>query len=56
MLENKNILLGVTGGIAAYKIATLASMLKKQKANVKVIMTENATPVFRRSTMKFPTF
>ena len=42
MLENKNILLGVTGGIAAYKIATLASMLKKQKANVKVIMTENA--------------
>lgn len=43
MLENKNILLGVTGGIAAYKIATLASMLKKQKANVKVIMTENAT-------------
>ena len=30
MLENKNILLGVTGGIAAYKIATLASMLKKQ--------------------------
>ena len=43
MLENKNILLGVTGGIAAYKIATLASMLKKQKANVKVIMTENST-------------
>jgi len=42
MLKNKNILLGVTGGIAAYKIANLASMLKKQGANVKVIMTENA--------------
>ncbi|AYA99991.1 bifunctional phosphopantothenoylcysteine decarboxylase/phosphopantothenate--cysteine ligase CoaBC [Lachnoanaerobaculum umeaense] len=42
MLENKNILLGVTGGIAAYKIANLASMLKKQGANVKVIMTKNA--------------
>ena len=42
MLKEKNILLGVTGGIAAYKIANLASMLKKQGANVKVIMTENA--------------
>ena len=42
MLKDKNILLGVTGGIAAYKIANLASMLKKQCANVKVIMTENA--------------
>ena len=43
MLKDKNILLGVTGGIAAYKIANLASMLKKQGANVKVIMTENAS-------------
>ena len=42
MLKDKNILLGVTGCIAAYKIANLASMLKKQGANVKVIMTENA--------------
>lgn len=42
MLKDKNILLGVTGGIAAYKIANLASMLKKQGSNVKVIMTENA--------------
>ena len=42
MLKDKNILLGATGGIAAYKIANLASMLKKQGANVKVIMTENA--------------
>lgn len=43
MLENKNILLGVSGGIAAYKIANLAGMLKKKGANVDVIMTENAT-------------
>jgi phosphopantothenoylcysteine decarboxylase/phosphopantothenate--cysteine ligase len=43
MLQNKTILLGVTGSIAAYKIASLASMLVKQHANVHVIMTENAT-------------
>lgn len=43
MLEGKHIILGVTGSIAAYKIASLASMLKKQKANVTVIMTKNAT-------------
>ncbi|MCR5557672.1 MAG: bifunctional phosphopantothenoylcysteine decarboxylase/phosphopantothenate--cysteine ligase CoaBC [Butyrivibrio sp.] len=43
MLEGKNILLGVTGGIAAYKSADLASKLVKQHANVDVIMTENAT-------------
>lgn len=43
MLKNKTILLGVTGSIAAYKIASLASMLVKQHANVHVIMTKNAT-------------
>lgn len=43
MLEGKTVVLGVTGSIAAYKIASLASMLKKQKADVEVIMTENAT-------------
>lgn len=43
MLEGKHIVLGVTGSIAAYKIASLASMLKKQKADVTVIMTRNAT-------------
>ena len=43
MLEGKNILLGVTGGIAAYKSADLASKLVKQHAYVDVIMTENAT-------------
>lgn len=43
MLEGKHIVLGVTASIAAYKIATLASMLKKQKADITVIMTPNAT-------------
>ncbi|MBD5547603.1 MAG: bifunctional phosphopantothenoylcysteine decarboxylase/phosphopantothenate--cysteine ligase CoaBC [Lachnospiraceae bacterium] len=43
MLQGKHIVLGVTGSIAAYKIATLASMLKKRKADVTVIMTPNAT-------------
>lgn len=43
MLRNKNIVLAVTGSIAAYKIANLASMLKKLHANVTVLMTKNAT-------------
>ena len=43
MLAGKHIVLGVTGSIAAYKTASLASMLMKQKADVTVIMTPNAT-------------
>lgn len=43
MLKDKTILLGVTGGIAAYKAAALASALVKLHANVEVVMTENAT-------------
>lgn len=43
MLKGKTILLGVSGGIAAYKAAALASALVKQHASVEVIMTENAT-------------
>ena len=42
MFKGKTILLGVTGSIAAYKIANLASMLVKQHAQVHVLMTENA--------------
>ncbi|MBR1391109.1 MAG: bifunctional phosphopantothenoylcysteine decarboxylase/phosphopantothenate--cysteine ligase CoaBC [Lachnospiraceae bacterium] len=42
MLKGKHILLGVTGGIAAYKTASLASMLTKLHADVHVIMTKNA--------------
>lgn len=43
MLQGKTVVLGVTGSIAAYKIANLASMLVKLHADVNVIMTENAT-------------
>lgn len=43
MLSNKTVILGVTGSIAAYKIANLASMLVKKKCDVHVIMTKNAT-------------
>lgn len=43
MLKGKTVILGVTGGIAAYKSASLASMLIKQHAEVHVIMTQNAT-------------
>ena len=43
MLQGKTVLLGVTGSIAAYKIAYLASALKKLHAQVHVLMTENAT-------------
>ncbi|HLS10390.1 bifunctional phosphopantothenoylcysteine decarboxylase/phosphopantothenate--cysteine ligase CoaBC [Lentibacillus sp.] len=42
MIQNKNVLLGVSGGIAAYKACALTSKLTQQGANVKVIMTENA--------------
>ena len=43
MLQGKTVLLGVTGGIACFKAAALASMLKKQHADVQVVMTKNAT-------------
>ena len=43
MLRGKTVVLGVTGSIAAYKTASLASMLVKRKADVHVIMTQNAT-------------
>lgn len=43
MLKGKTVLLGVTGSIAAYKIANLASMLSKLNADIHVLMTKNAT-------------
>lgn len=43
MLQNKNILLGVSGGIAVYKACALTSKLTQAGANVKVMITENAT-------------
>jgi len=42
MFRGKNILIGVTGGIAAYKIATVIRLLVKEGASVKVIMTDHA--------------
>lgn len=42
MLKGKNILIGITGGIAAYKTANIIRLLVKNGANVKVIMTENS--------------
>ena len=43
MLKGKTVILGVTGSIAAYKMANVASMLVKMECDVHVIMTENAT-------------
>ena len=43
MLKNKKIVLGITGGIAAYKAAELTRALMKEGARVKVIMTKSAT-------------
>ncbi len=51
-LENKNILLGVTGGIAAYKAVELLRLLKKAHADVTVIMTESAQRFVGRTTFE----
>lgn len=48
----KKILLGVTGGIAAYKAANFTSLLKKKGYEVKVIMTENATKIITPLTLE----
>ena len=41
ILTNKNILLGITGSIAAYKAADISSRLKKEGCNVKAVMTKS---------------
>jgi phosphopantothenoylcysteine decarboxylase/phosphopantothenate--cysteine ligase len=60
MLENKNIILGVCGSIAAYKSATLVRLLIKSGANVKVILTANAadfiTPLTLATLSKNPVY
>lgn len=48
----KNILIGVSGGIAAYKVANIISKLKKKGYNIKVIMTENATKIIAPLTLE----
>lgn len=52
MLKGKTIVLGVTGSIAAYKIANLASMLVKLHADVQVLMTKNATNFIHPTTFE----
>lgn len=52
MLQGKTVVLGVTGSIAAYKIASLTSMLKKLHANVHVLMTQNATNFIHPTTFE----
>jgi phosphopantothenoylcysteine synthetase/decarboxylase len=55
MLSGKNILLAVTGGIAAYKMADVASMLVKQHADVHIVMTEHATKFITAETFQILT-
>ena len=52
MFYKKNVLLGVTGGIAAYKIPNLASMLAKQGLNVRVMMTPHAAEFITPATFE----
>lgn len=52
MLNGKNVLIGITGGIAAYKICDLIRMFKKANANVKVIATENALNFVTKLTLQ----
>ena len=52
MLKDKTILVGVTGSIASYKAATLVSMLVKTGAEVRVLMTKNATNIINPITFE----
>ncbi len=60
MLKGKNILIGVSGGIAAYKVATVIRLLVKEGSSVKVIMTDQAkkfiTPLTLATLSKNPVF
>jgi phosphopantothenoylcysteine decarboxylase/phosphopantothenate--cysteine ligase len=53
MLNGKNVLLGVTGGIAAYKAVDIVSQLVKLNANINVIMTKNATQLVQPLTFRY---
>ena len=52
MLKNKNILIGITGGIAAYKICELIRMYRKSGANVRVVLTPNALNFVTKLTLQ----
>ena len=59
-VSNKNILIGITGGIAAYKICELVRMFKKNGANVKTVVTRHAlefvTPLTLETLSKEPVY
>ena len=52
MLENKTIIIGITGGIAAYKICSLIRLYKKARANVKVVVTPSALNFVTKLTLQ----
>ena len=52
-LRNKNVLLGVTGGISAYKACEMLRLLMKEGANVNVVMTENAEKFVSKMTFQY---
>ena len=52
MLNDKNILIGITGGIAAYKVCELIRMYKRAGANVRVVCTENALNFVTKLTLQ----
>lgn len=52
MLNGKNVLIGITGGIAAYKICDLIRLFKKANANVKVVATQNALNFVTKLTLQ----
>ena len=52
MLKNKTIMIGITGGIAAYKIPALVRMFKKEGANVRVVMTPSALNFVTKLTLQ----
>lgn len=52
MLKDKNILIGITGGIACYKICELIRMFKRNRANVKVVVSENALEFITITTLQ----
>ena len=52
ILTNKNILLGITGSIAAYKAADIASRLKKVGCNIKVVMTKSSELFITETTLE----
>ena len=52
ILTDKNVLLGITGSIAAYKAADIVSRLKKEGCNVKVIMTKSSELFITETTLE----